>query len=399
MQSTRPIPPNEAERLATLFELDLDYVSLNNSFEDLSYLAAKITGTEISLISFIDSYTQWIVSRFGLEVYQTPIDDTVCQYTIMEDDHLEIEDLSKDKRFDGKGIADEPMNLRYYLGIPLKTNSGYNIGSLCVLDTNFHKLSQEKIDQLKIVAKQVITRINDTNAIKSLEKKLAAQNDTYKKVAHDIRGPIAGIIGLADMISNDKDEYPSEELHNIVGMMGKSGQSVLDLADEILKNSLKDAVYAPEVFTLRIFKEKLEKLYQPQAFNKQIKLDIQTNIAFDTIQIKKDKLLQISGNIISNAIKFTPNDGKITAILDLIIETDKKTLILEVQDTGTGIGENTIKEILEGSASSNDGTIGEKGYGFGLPCVKKLLREIGGEISINSVIGQGSQFKIRVPNV
>ncbi|MDQ8003201.1 MAG: GAF domain-containing sensor histidine kinase [Pedobacter sp.] len=399
MQSTRPIPPNEAERLATLFELDLDYVSLNNSFEDLSYLAAKITGTEISLISFIDSYTQWIVSRFGLEVYQTPIDDTVCQYTIMEDDHLEIEDLSKDKRFDGKGIADEPMNLRYYLGIPLKTNSGYNIGSLCVLDTNFHKLSQEKIDQLKIVAKQVITRINDTNAIKSLEKKLATQNDTYKKVAHDIRGPIAGIIGLADMISNDKDEYPSEELHNIVGMMGKSGQSVLDLADEILKNSLKDAVYAPEVFTLRIFKEKLEKLYQPQAFNKQIKLEIQTNIAFDTIQIKKDKLLQISGNIISNAIKFTPNDGKITAILDLIIETDKKTLILEVQDTGTGIAENTIKEILEGSASSNDGTIGEKGYGFGLPCVKKLLREIGGEISINSVIGQGSQFKIRVPNV
>ncbi|MGV3548017.1 MAG: GAF domain-containing sensor histidine kinase, partial [Pedobacter sp.] len=328
VQSTRPIPTNEAERLATLFELDLDYVNLNNSFEDLSYLAAKITGTEMSLISFIDSYTQWIVSRFGLEIYQTPIDDTVCQYTIMEDDHLEIEDLSKDKRFDGKGIADEPMNLRYYFGIPLKTNSGYNIGSLCVLDTNFHKLSKDKIDQLKIIAKQVIARINDTNAIKTLEKKLANQNETYKKVAHDIRGPIAGIIGLADMINNDKDEYPSEELHNIVGMMGKSGQSVLDLADEILKNSLKDTVYAPEVFTLRIFKEKLEKLYQPQAFNKRITLDVQANIAFDTIQIKKEKLLQISGNLISNAIKFTPNEGRITVILDLILDTDKKTLVL-----------------------------------------------------------------------
>lgn len=399
MQSTRPIPTNEAERLATLFELDLDYVNLNNSFEDLSYLAAKITGTEMSLISFIDSYTQWIVSRFGLEIYQTPIDDTVCQYTIMEDDHLEIEDLSKDKRFDGKGIADEPMNLRYYFGIPLKTNSGYNIGSLCVLDTNFHKLSKDKIDQLKIIAKQVITRINDTNAIKKLEKKLSTQNETYKKVAHDIRGPIAGIIGLADMINNDKDEYPSEELHNIVGMMGKSGQSVLDLADEILKNSLKDTVYAPEVFTLRIFKEKLEKLYQPQAFNKRITLDVQANIAFDTIQIKKEKLLQISGNLISNAIKFTPNEGRITVILDLILDTDKKTLVIDVQDTGTGISDNAIKEILEGSAASSDGTIGEKGYGFGLPCVKKLLGELGGEISIDSVIGEGSVFKIRVPNV
>lgn len=399
MQSTRPIPANEAERLATLFELDLDYVNLNNSFEDLSYLAAKVTGTEMSLISFIDSYTQWIVSRFGLEIYQTPIDDTVCQYTLMEDDHLEIEDLSKDKRFDGKGIADDPMNLRYYLGIPLKTNSGYNIGSLCVLDTNYHKLSKDKIDQLKIIAKQVITRVNDTQAIKTLEKKLANQNETYKKVAHDIRGPIAGIIGLADMINNDKDEYPNEELHNIVGMMGKSGQSVLDLADEILKNSLKDTVYAPEVFTLRIFKEKLEKLYQPQAFNKQIKLDIQANIAFDTIQIKKDKLLQITGNIISNAIKFTPNDGRITVTLDLILETDKKTLMLEVQDTGTGISDNAIKEILDGSAASSDGTIGEKGYGFGLPCVKKLLQELGGEMFIDSVLGQGSVFKVKIPNV
>lgn len=399
MQSTRPIPANEAERLATLFELDLDYTNLNNSFEDLSYLAAKITGTEMSLISFIDSYTQWIVSRFGLEVYQTPIDDTICQYTLMEDDHLEIEDLSVDTRFTGKGFSEEPLNLRYYLGIPLKSSSGYNIGSLCVLDTQHHKLSQDKIDQLKIIAKQVISKVNDTNFIKTLEKKLDNQNETYKKVAHDIRGPIAGIIGLADMISNDKDEYPNDELHNIVGMMGKSGQSVLDLADEILKNSLKDTVYAPEVFNIRIFKDKLEKLYQPQAFNKQITLDIQTNIAFDTIQIKKDKLLQISGNIISNAIKFTPNGGSIKVLLDLILETDKKTLLIEVRDTGTGMSEQAIQEVLKGTAESSDGTIGEKGFGFGLPCVKKLLEELGGEMNIDSILGEGTHFKLRIPFV
>lgn len=398
MQSTRPIPANEAERLASLFELDLDYTNLNNAFADLSYLAAKITGTEMSLISFIDSYTQWVVSRYGLEVYQTPIDDTVCQYTLMEDDHLEIEDLSKDVRFIGKGFSEEPMNLRYYLGIPLKSSSGYNIGSLCVLDTHYHKLSQEKIDQLKVIAKQVISKVNDTNLIMSLEKKLNNQNETYKKVAHDIRGPIAGIIGLADMIGGDKDEYPSDELHSIVAMMGKSGQSVLDLADEILKNPLKN-VYTPEVFTLTIFKDKLEKLYQPQAFNKQIVLNIQANIAFDTIQIRKEKLLQISGNLISNAIKFTPNGGTINVLLDLILETDKKTLIIEIQDTGTGMSEQAIEEILNGTAESSDGTVGEKGYGFGMPCVRKLLTELGGEMAINSILKKGTHFKIRIPNV
>ena len=113
VQTTRTILSNEMERLSSLFKLDLDYNSLDNTFKDLSYLAAKITGTEISLISFIDSYTQWIISRFGLDIYQTPIDDTVCQFTLMEEDHLEIEDLSKDARFIEKGFIDEPMSLKY----------------------------------------------------------------------------------------------------------------------------------------------------------------------------------------------------------------------------------------------------------------------------------------------
>ncbi|WP_138765853.1 GAF domain-containing sensor histidine kinase [Pedobacter xixiisoli] len=387
------------ERLSSLFELDLDYTSLDNTFKDLSYLAAKITGTEISLISFIDSYTQWIISRFGLEVYQTPIDDTICQFTLSEEDHLEIEDLSKDARFTEKGFIDDPMNLKYYLGIPLKSSNGLNIGSLCVLDKHHQKLSEEKIDQLKVIARQIIGRINDANSIKTLNKELNTQNDTYKKVAHDIRGPIAGIIGLADMISADKENYPNDELLNIVGMMGRSGQSVLDLADEILKNSHQTVNLSAEPFTLQIFKDKLQKLYQPQAFNKQISLEIQSNIAFDIIQIKKDKLLQISGNLISNAIKFTPNGGNIKVHLDLILEADKKILLFDIQDTGTGMSEHAIQEVLGGTAESSDGTIGEKGYGFGLPCVKKLLSELNGEMSIESIIGTGTHFKVSVPNV
>ncbi|MNQ96256.1 Sensor protein EvgS precursor [compost metagenome] len=85
--------------------------------------------------------------------------------------------------------------------------------------------------------------------------------------------------------------------------------------------------------------------------------------------------------------------------LDLILETNKKTLLIDVQDSGTGISENAIHEILKGTAESSDGTIGEKGYGFGLPCVKKLLNELNGEMDIESILGKGTHFKVRVPNV
>lgn len=398
MQHTRTLPPNELERLSSLFELDLDYTSLDNSFKDLSYLAAKITGTEISLISFIDSYTQWVISKFGLDISQTAIEDTVCQYTILENDHLEIEDLSNDVRFSTKAFVGEPMNLKYYLGIPLKSKNGFNVGSLCVIDKQQHKLSADKIEQLKIIADQIIVRINDMNAIKSLEKKLSSQTDAYQKISHDIRGPIAGIIGLAEMINDNTDDYSKDELHDMVGMMGNSGQSVLDLADEILKNALETKA-GEEIFNLKLFKEKLDQLYQPQAFNKEITLDILANKTFNTLQIRKDKLLQISGNLISNAIKFTSQKGSINVGLDLVVENDSRTLILTVKDTGKGIEESDVVEILKGTAESSKGTIGEKGFGLGLPTVKKLIEELNGTMSITSTLNVGTFFEVKIPFV
>jgi len=74
-------------------------------------------------------------------------------------------------------------------------------------------------------------------------------------------------------------------------------------------------------------------------------------------------------------------------------------LLIEVRDTGTGMSEQAIQEVLKGTAESSDGTIGEKGFGFGLPCVKKLLEELGGEMNIDSILGEGTHFKLRIPFV
>ena len=91
-----PIPVNEMNRILNLYEFDLDYSNLENTFKDLTYLAAKICGTDISVFNLIDSYTQWSISSFGLDAGQTPREDSLCQYTILENDHFEVEDLSLD---------------------------------------------------------------------------------------------------------------------------------------------------------------------------------------------------------------------------------------------------------------------------------------------------------------
>src|SRR6056297_747094 len=166
-----PTPANEFERLTELSELDLDYTNLEENLEDLTQLAARIVGTEVSLINLIDSYTQWSVADYGMDIQQAPREESVCQYTILEDDSLEIKDLSKDERFKRKSYVENDPNLRYYYGVPLETSGGAHIGALCVLDTEPKDVAPEDKELLKMIAKQVVRRLEALKKIKDLEER------------------------------------------------------------------------------------------------------------------------------------------------------------------------------------------------------------------------------------
>src|SRR5687768_3882440 len=100
-----PIPENEFNRIIDLTELDIDYSDLAEHFKDLTKLAAKVAGTDISLINLIDSYTQWSIANHGLPIDQMPREESVCQFTIMGDDYFEVCNLAADERFKDKGYV------------------------------------------------------------------------------------------------------------------------------------------------------------------------------------------------------------------------------------------------------------------------------------------------------
>ena len=111
-----PIPEQEFNRLLELADFDLDNQELEGHLKELTRLAAKVAGTDISLVNLIDSYTQWSVASEGLPVMQMPREDSVCQYTIMGNQPFEIKDLTKDDRFKNKFYVTENPNLKYYWG-------------------------------------------------------------------------------------------------------------------------------------------------------------------------------------------------------------------------------------------------------------------------------------------
>ncbi|TAJ59877.1 MAG: sensor histidine kinase [Chitinophagaceae bacterium] len=405
-----PVPDNEMERILKLSELDVDYAEVQDSLQDLSKLAAKVAGTPISLINLIDSFTQWTVSNYGLPLEQMPRHDSVCQYTIVaKEEKLEVKDLSVDDRFKDKFYVTGPPLLKYYFGVPLQTADGLNLGALCVLDKVGREISPEKIELLKIIANEIVNRLTAYQVIKELKSKVREAGDTQRKVAHDIRGPLGGIVSLAQIISQQGNENKMDQVLEFIGLIQKSGRSLLELANEILGADKRVDASAvrysqtqatADTFTLQVFKDKLEKLFTPQAIPKDIRFTVRIHDQHETIPFSKNKLLQITGNLISNAIKFTPQHGSVTVELGLVVTSADKNLQIKVTDTGVGLDAVAVQQLFtQGAVSSTSGTVGEQGYGFGLALVKHLVDDLKGNIDVVSKPGEGAVFTIAIPNV
>lgn len=386
----------EFNRVLELAEFDLDYSSLNDHFKDLSKLAARVAGTDISLVNIIDSYTQWTVSKHGLDIDSMPREESVCQHTILNGDHLEIKDLSKDDRVKNKFYVTGDPHLRYYFGLPLKSSEGNNLGALCVLDTEEKDLSPEKIELLKIIANEIVSRLENTKEVGKLQSKIKDLTETQRKVSHDIRGPLGGIIGLSELIKEKGKENKIDEILEMMDLIKQGGKSILELAEEILGSSDEKQPGQNE-FNLKTFKRKLEQLYLPQAKTKGVELNVEISEKHVDVPFLKNKLIQITGNLISNAIKFTPKDGRVTVAILLDNNENDKTLHVNVMDTGVGIDENQLAEIQNGEVESTNGTSGERGYGFGLSLVKHLVENLNGSLQIQSEVGKGTTFNVALP--
>ena len=402
MKLILPMPEKEMERLLALTDFDLDYSNLQENFKDLTKLAAKVSGTDISLVNLIDSYTQWTVSSHGLLLEQMPREESVCQYTICESESFEVSDLKEDNRFKDKFYVQSNPGLRYYFGVPLKSDDGHNLGALCVLDKSPKTLQPEKIELLTIIADEIVNRINSIKVIELLKVKAKESRDTKLKIAHDIRGPLNGIIGLAQIVSEQGDKNKLEDVLNFVNLIQRSSHSILDLADEILRSEKKQLTKTElkqSELNLLAFKEKLEKLYLPQTITKKLEFTINTSAGSDTIPFLKNKLLQITGNLLSNAIKFTPVNGKINIDLGLVVNKEDHALHIRISDTGVGLLPATIDHILSGNTNTTEGTNGEQGYGFGLSLVMHLIKSMNGTCTIESKMGEGSVFNIVLPKM
>ncbi|PXA05035.1 histidine kinase [Coraliomargarita sinensis] len=387
---------NELERLVELSEFNLDYTALDSELDDLTGLAAQICGARMSLVNLIDRYTQWTVSGYGSDIGQTRREDSACQYTIEKDTPLELKSLREDARFKDKDYVCSGPELNYYYGVPLKTKKGARIGALCVLDKFDLELNDEQTQLLEKVSHMVVRRLESIKRIHLLEEQLNEAVKSKRKVGHDVRGPVGGILGLVDLLKNDFKERGLSEFDEMLTLIENSGQGVLELADSILTKEGRSTTE----YTCQILAEKLEQLYAPQALSKKVNLAVEAHDESKSpAHFPPKALLQIGGNLINNAIKFTPEGGSVTVRISMKEDEDAgaEHLIIEVDDNGVGMSDDRIAEIMQGRAESALGTVGERGFGLGLPLVRQLVEKEKGHLVLKSKEGEGCHFTVQMP--
>lgn len=155
-----PFPPDEAERLAALYELLLLDTPPEKRFDTIVEFAASEFDVPVCLISLIDRDRQWFKARFGMAACSTPRDISFCGHAILQPDIMVVPDAHDDERFADNPLVTHDPHIRFYAGAPLRLPSGHTIGTLCLIDTKPRTLDQVELNILSSLRDLLIMELS-----------------------------------------------------------------------------------------------------------------------------------------------------------------------------------------------------------------------------------------------
>lgn len=152
-------PENEGDRLSALGSYRVLDTEPEPEFDDLARLAAHILGTPIALVSLIDADRQWFKARYGLDAPQTPRDVSFCGHVVAAQAPLVVNDAFQDSRFADNPLVVGNPRVIFYAGVPLRTDDGFVLGTLCTIDHSPRTISPEQLAMLSMLGKQVVAQL------------------------------------------------------------------------------------------------------------------------------------------------------------------------------------------------------------------------------------------------
>ncbi|HAN78976.1 MAG TPA: hypothetical protein DCQ31_15030 [Bacteroidales bacterium] len=267
------------------------------------------------------------------------------------------------------------------------------------VSTNFRYNEQREVEVVG-VSRNIESRKRLEAEILNQNLLLAELNATKDKffsiIAHDLRSPFSSLLGFSDQLVQNHKKYDDAKRERMLQIVNQSARNTFSLLDNLLtwaRSQSGKIVPKKERIDLKISINKVIGLLNENAQNKQISI---VNSIPDEVFIATDKnmLETVIRNLISNAIKFTPQKGEVT----VSVAKQPSAYEISVSDTGTGMEKEVLETLFKiGSTKSLNGTDGERGTGLGLILCKEFVEKNGGTITVESVVEIGSTFKFSIP--
>ena len=393
-----PAPANEAARLEAVRRYDILDTPPDGAFDRITALAARLFDVPIAIVSIVDEDRIWFKSHHGLDIEQIDREPGLCASAILHREPWIVSDARRDPRALTNPLVAGEFGLQFYAGVPLRTSDGHNLGTLCVLDFEPRTLDATETATLQDLATLVMSelefRLAGRRAIAEASDREKLKDAFLGMLSHELRTPLTTIFAATQMLARDDDVLAVERARELVPDIVTESERMLRLIDDLmvltrLEQGRLETDHEP-VLLQRVLPKAVE-IESRRWPHRSIILDLPSDLP--PIAGDQSYVEQVTLNLLSNALKYSDGGDPV----EVTAQADEPMIEVRVRDHGIGVAPQEREAIFQLMYRSAGAGAHAPGAGVGLYVCSRLLKAMGGTISVQAADGGGTIFAIRLP--
>ncbi|MCA9923469.1 MAG: GAF domain-containing sensor histidine kinase [Anaerolineales bacterium] len=394
--TTETISPEHLKRLLEISARLSSTLQLDELLALVMEVATELTHTETASILLVDRDTGQLhfaasTDNVVPENIEVPLDNSIAGWVVRHGRSLILGDVQGDTRFYNNVDKNLEFVTRSMLAVPLTTSQGV-IGALEVLNKEGNlPYTGQDVALMESLASQ--------SAVAILNAHLFNQSDLLAEIMHEIKTPLMAITSASELMT--RPDFPVDKHGELIGMINRESKRLSKMTRDFLdfarleSRRIRLARLPVDVRTVIM---DVVHISESQATERGIAIeaDLPAHLPDSDSEWRligdSDRLKQIVLNLVSNAVKYNVDNGRVTILAKV---TDNE-VVLDVADTGNGIEPQDMEHLFE-RFYRIPGSEGQEGTGLGLSVAKKLVEEHNGRIEVSSTIGVGTTFTISLP--
>jgi two-component sensor histidine kinase len=350
------VPDNEAERLDAVRRYDILDTPPDGAFDRITSVAARLFDVPIAIVSIVDHDRIWFKSHHGLDVAQIDRGPGLCASAILSSDPRILPDARHDPHAMTNPLVAGDFGLRFYLGVPLRTFDGFNLGTLCVIDKEPRPVAAEEIENLKDLASVVMDQLE---LRRSAHAAVASKAALIAEINHRVGNSLQLVSSLLSLQGRNEEPAVAAHFASAAGRVA----AIARVHRRLYQSDRVDVVEFKQ-FLAELCDELSASIF---ADHKSHKLTIDADQA-DIPMDRATVLGLILNELVTNAVKYAYTENNVVSV-EVEFRVTASGYELSVTDEGPGL-----------PPGFDPATSG----GLGMRLIRSLVTQIGGDLDFHS---------------